>query len=50
MKAILHEDLCTFMTGSRAMLLRMRNVTDKISRENQNTYFTFNNFYSTRKS
>jgi hypothetical protein len=25
------------------MLLRMRNVADKICRENQNTYFMFNN-------
>jgi hypothetical protein len=29
---------------SRSVLLRMRNVFDKYCRENQNTYFVFNNF------
>jgi hypothetical protein len=41
----LHEDLCTFMTISRWILLRMRNVSDKICRENQNTHLRFNNFF-----
>ena len=41
----LHEDLCTFMTLSRPLLLRMRNVLDKSCRENQNTHFVFNNFF-----
>jgi hypothetical protein len=32
----LHEDLFTFLIISRSILLRMRNVSDKICRENQN--------------
>jgi hypothetical protein len=39
----LHEDLRTFMTISLWILLRMRNVSDKICGENQNTQFMFNN-------
>jgi hypothetical protein len=35
----------TFFIISRTVLLRMRNVSDKICRENQNTHFTFNNFF-----
>jgi hypothetical protein len=30
---------------SRSVLLRMRNVSDKICTENQNTHFMFNNFF-----
>jgi hypothetical protein len=41
----LHEDLCTFMTIYRWILLRMRNVSDKSCRENQNTHFMFNNVF-----
>jgi len=41
----LHEDLSTFMTISLSVLLRMRNVSDKSCRENQNTHFVFYNFY-----
>ena len=37
----LHEDLRTFMILSRSIFLRTRNVSDKISRENQNTHFIF---------
>ena len=37
----LHEDLCTFMTISRSVLFRMRNASEKYSRENQNTHFMF---------
>jgi hypothetical protein len=33
------------MIISRCILLRMRNVSDKSCRENQNTYFIFNNFF-----
>ena len=44
MTGILHEDLYTFMTVRRSVLLRMRNVSDKICIENQNTNFTFNKF------
>ena len=38
----LHEDVFTFMTISRSILLRMRNVLDKSCRENQNTHSAFN--------
>jgi hypothetical protein len=31
---------------SRSFLVRMRNVSDKRCRENQNTHFVFNNFFS----
>jgi len=27
------------------ILLRMRNISDKVCRQNQNTYFIFNNFF-----
>jgi hypothetical protein len=40
----LHEDLCTFMI-SRSILLRMRNISETICGENQNTYFMFKNFF-----
>jgi hypothetical protein len=42
------EDLFTFMIISRWTILKMRNVSDKICRENQNTHFIFYNF--SRKS
>jgi len=42
---ILHEDQYTFLIISRSVLLRMRNVSDKICIENQNT-FMFNIFFS----
>ena len=35
----LHEDLCTFITSYR-ILLRMRNVSDKINRENKNILYS----------
>ena len=41
---ILREDTHKFMTISRG-ILRMRNVSDKSCRENQNTYFVFNNIF-----
>ena len=34
------------MTVSRLIILRMRNVSTKICRENQNTHFMFCNFFS----
>jgi len=40
-----HEDQCTFLTISHSALLRMRNVSDKSCRENQNTHFMFSNFF-----
>ena len=36
--AILFEDLCTFMI-SLWIILRMRNISDKICKENQNTFY-----------
>jgi hypothetical protein len=39
----LHEDLCTFMVTSHVILLRMRNLSDRSCRENQNTQFVFIN-------
>ena len=44
LRGTLHEDLSTFMIISRTVIFRMRNFSDKISRENPNTYFMFNNF------
>jgi len=40
----LHEDLCTFMITFRWIILRIRDVSDRSFRENQNTHFMFNNF------
>ena len=34
-----------FLIISRSVLLRMRNVSDKSCRENQNTHFVFSNFF-----
>jgi len=39
----LHEYQHIFTIISRSFLLRMRNVSDKICRENQNTHFVFEN-------
>jgi hypothetical protein len=44
--ATLHEDQYTFLIISRSIPLRMRNVSDKSCRENQNTHFIFNDFFS----
>ena len=41
----LHEDICTFVTISCWILLRIRNVSDKSCRENQNTHFMYSNFF-----
>jgi len=48
MAGTLHLDQYTFLIISRSFLLRMRNVSDKRCRENQNTHSMFNNVY--RKS
>jgi hypothetical protein len=37
------EDRYTFILISRSVLLRMRNISGKCYRENQNTHFMFNN-------
>ena len=42
----LHENLCTFFIISRSALLRLRNVSDKRCRENQNTHFMISNISS----
>ena len=41
----LHEDQYTFVVISRSFLLIMRNVSDKICRDNQNTHFVLQNFF-----
>jgi len=38
----LHEDQYTFLITSRSLLLRMKNVSEKICGENRNTHFMFN--------
>ena len=40
--ATLQEDIFTFMAKSRSVLLRMRNVSDKVM-EKIKTHFMFNN-------
>jgi len=40
----LHEEEDTFLITS--VLLGMRNISGKVYRENQNTLFIFNNFFS----
>jgi hypothetical protein len=46
----LREDVFTFMTISRSVLLRMRNVLNKSCRENQNTHFMFSIFFSENRA
>jgi len=43
---ILYEDQYTFLITSLSVLLTMINVSDISYVENQNTHFTFNNFFS----
>ena len=42
----LYEDQYTLLIVSHSDLLRTRNVSDKCGRENQNTHFMCNNFFS----
>jgi len=42
----LHEDQYTFFIISRPILLRMRNVSDKSCKENQNMHLMFNNVFT----
>ena len=42
----LREEQYTIFNVSRSFLFRMRNVSDKRCRENQNTQFLFSNFSS----
>ena len=46
MTGTLYEYLCTFTIVSRCILLRIRSISDEGCRENQNTHFMFNNFFS----
>ena len=39
-----HEELRKFIIISRPVLLRIRNASVKIRRENHNIHFMFNNF------
>ena len=41
----LHEDQYTLLNISRSVSLRMRNASDNMCRDNQNTRFTFNKFF-----
>jgi len=41
--SILHVKIYIFLVISPSFLLRMRNVADKICKENQNTPIVFNN-------
>ena len=41
----LREALCTLMITARSILLRMKNISDKIGTERQNTHFMFNTFF-----
>ena len=41
----LHEDKCTFLILSCSFLVRMKNISGKNFRENQNTRFMFSNFF-----
>jgi len=40
----LNEDICTIMTVGSSVLLRVRNVSDKSCRENQNIFYINNVF------
>ena len=40
-----HEDQYTFLNISHSIVLRMRNVSDKRCRENENTHFVFSKFF-----
>jgi len=44
MTCTLHEDRYAFLFISRLIFLRMRNISDKSCRENQNTHFMLNSF------
>jgi hypothetical protein len=42
----LYEDAFTFMTTSRWILLRMKNLSDKTCRDNKDTHFMFSNVFT----
>ena len=41
-KGYLHKDVCTFTTIYHRIILKLKNVSDKSCRENQNTHFMLN--------
>ena len=41
-----HTNPCTFMITFSLLLLRMRNVSDRIYIENRDTHFKFSSFFS----
>jgi len=41
-KTALHENLSPYIIISRSVILRMRNIFEKLCRQNQNTHFMFN--------
>jgi hypothetical protein len=41
----LREDQYTFVIIPRSVLLKVKNFSDKLCRENQNTYFVLRNFF-----
>ena len=43
----IRDNQYTFLILSYSILLRMRNVSDKSCRENQNTYFMLYDFFKT---
>ena len=45
MSCILHENQCTFVVISLWILLKVTNISEKISRRNQNSYFIFSRFF-----
>ena len=45
-----HADQYTFLITSHSFLLRVRNVSDKSCRENQNTRFVFSDFFPVNRS
>jgi hypothetical protein len=46
----LHEGLCTFMIISHSIILRITNISDKLCRENQNSYFKYNDYFSENRA
>ena len=47
-KGTQHKDRYAFFITSRPILLRMRYVSERVFRENQNTYLVFNSFFENR--
>ena len=41
----LHENQYTFLIISRSVMLRMKNVSNKLCRDTRNTHVLFSNFF-----